>query len=59
MKAKREAIPAAEIRARREPWVEPVLEELPRLEELTLFSGEEEKITGKGSTSSGGSLFFH
>lgn len=42
------------------PWAAPVLEELPKLEKLTLQSDGTtvNNVTGTGSTAGGGSLIF-
>lgn len=41
------------------PWAAPVLEELPKLEKLTLESVMKgNNVTGTGSTAGGGSLIF-
>lgn len=54
MNSKDNSASKAAVQAARQAWVEPVLEELPRLEELTLQTS----ITGTGSTAEGGSLIF-
>jgi|GEM_PF-2795555 len=47
------------VRNERQQWAAPVLEELPKLEKLTLESVQlSNEITGYGSTSGGGSLIF-